>query len=227
MHARPKTKLLRIEEARENRTPIDWRPADIATPSFLGVRAVEDVSLDALSEFIDWTPFFHTWELQRRFSPDSESRKVRRAGAHPLRRSPCAPREIIAKKRSRARGVYGFFPANAVGDDVELYFGRVPSRVLATFHFLRQQAKKDNGEPNRSLADFIAPERSGPSRPPRRLRRDDRLRPQGVCDALPRKHDDYNAIMAEALADRLAEAFAEYLHKRGARRVGLRQERRI
>ncbi len=215
MHARPKTKLLRIEEARENRTPIEWRPADIATPSFVGVRAVEDVSLDALSEFIDWTPFFHTWELRGVFpqilnhEKYGEQARILYGEAHVLLR------EIIAKKALRARGVYAFFHANAVGDDVELYSDASRSRVLDTFHFLRQQAeRKDAASLSRSLADFIAPKSTGLADSIGAFAVSTGFGLKEMCDAFRAKHDDYSAIMAEALADRLAEAFAEYLHKR-------------
>ncbi len=150
------------------------------------MRVLEDFPLATLRDYIDWTPFFHTWELQGRLPADPRAREVRRAGAEDLRRGAtrCSTRSS-RRSSSQARGVYGLFPANAVGDDVELYADETRSKALARFHFLRQQGAKDKGEPNRSLADFIAPQETGLPRPHRRLRRDDGHRPQGALRPLP------------------------------------------
>ena len=130
---------------------------------------------------------------------------------------------IVGEKLLTARGVYGFFPANSAGDDVELFTGASRTGLLATFHFLRQQMEKPDGQPNLCLADFIAPGEAAP----------DYLGAFAVTAGLgadelvkgfKADHDDYNAILAEALADRLAEAFAEFLHQRVARRMGLWQK---
>jgi 5-methyltetrahydrofolate--homocysteine methyltransferase len=121
---------------------------------------------------------------------------------------------IIEKKLITARGVYGFFPANAVGDDVELYADDARKQVLERFHFLRQQSNRDGNEPCRSLADFIAPQQTGLPDHIGAFAVTSGIGLNELCDEFRAKHDDYNAIMAEALADRLAEAFAEYLHKR-------------
>jgi 5-methyltetrahydrofolate--homocysteine methyltransferase len=122
--------------------------------------------------------------------------------------------DIVARKLLTARGVYGLFAANAVGDDVQLYADESRQAPLARFHFLRQQAASEKGGPNRSLADFIAPEGSGLRDHIGAFAVTTGIGLQELCDSFRAKHDDYNAIMAEALADRLAEAFAEYLHKR-------------
>ncbi len=214
IHATPKHKSIPIEAARANRAPITWRAEDIAQPGFTGVRVLEDFSLATLRDFIDWTPFFHTWELRGVFPRILEHEKYGEQAKKVFAEANVLLDTIIAKKLLRARAVYGLFPANAVGDDVELYTDETRSNVLTRFHFLRQQTEKEKGAPNQSLADFIAPKETG-------LR--DHLGGFAVTagigldklrDEFKRQHDDYNAIMAEALADRLAEAFAEYLHKR-------------
>jgi 5-methyltetrahydrofolate--homocysteine methyltransferase len=122
--------------------------------------------------------------------------------------------DIIEKKAITARGVYGFFPANAVGDDVELYTDGTRGGVLERFHFLRQQANREGSEPCRSLADFIAPRETGLCDYIGAFAVTSGIGLKELCDGFRAKHDDYNAIMAEAVADRLAEAFAECLHKR-------------
>ena len=205
--------LLSIEKARARRTAIDWRAADIPAPAFLGTRLAE-VSLEELAPYIDWSPFFHAWELRGRFPQLLDDPTV---GARARELFDDAKRllhEIIAGKLLTARGVYGFFRANSVGDDIELYADEARGRALATLHTLRQQADKPDGQFNQALADFIAPKGSG-------LR--DHLGAFAVttghgvdelCARFEKEHDDYSAIMTKALADRLAEAFAEFLHKR-------------
>ena len=212
-HAAPKQAVVSIQEARARRTPIEWRAEDIATPEFTGVRVIEDQSLAVLREYIDWSPFFHAWGLKGIYprileheGHGEQARQIFADGQKLLDR-------IIAEKLITARGVYGLFHANAVGDDVELYCDPAASKACERFHFLRQQANREGNEPCRSLADFIAPKETG-------LR--DSIGAFAVTSGigLPElimkfkaDNDDYNAIMAEALADRLAEAFAEYLHK--------------
>jgi 5-methyltetrahydrofolate--homocysteine methyltransferase len=212
-HAGHKLTLVTIEAARANRTPIAWRAEDVAQPSSVGAHVLADVPLATLRDYIDWTPFFHTWELKgvypRILSHDkygSEARKIFAEGNALLD-------EIIAKKLLTARGVYGIFPASAVGDDVQLYKGESRSAPLACFHFLRQQAKSEKDEPNRSLSDFVAPDGSGLRDHLGAFAVTTGIGLKELCDAFRAKHDDYSAIMAEAIADRLAEAFAEYLHK--------------
>ena len=204
-HAAPKQVLVPIEEARARRTPIEWRAEDLAQPSFLGVRVLEDFSLAVLREFIDWSPFFHTWGLKGiypRILEDerqgAEAKKVFADGNKLLDK-------MVREKLITARGVYGFFAANAVGDDVEL--------GDAKLHFLRQQANREGSEPCRSLADFIAPKETGLKDSIGMFAVTTGIGLKEVCDTYRAENDDYNAIMAEALADRLAEAFAECLHK--------------
>jgi 5-methyltetrahydrofolate--homocysteine methyltransferase len=213
MHAGTKNALVPIAAARANRTPIDWRAEDIAQPSSLGVHVLSDVPLATLREYIDWTPFFHTWELKgvypRIFQHEKygeEARKLFAEGNELLDR-------IVRSRLLTARGVYGIFPADAVGDDVQLFTDESRRTPLAAFHFLRQQATSDKNGPNRSLSDFVAPQGLGLRDHIGAFAVTTGVGLKGLCDSFRAKHDDYGAIMAEALADRLVEAFAEYLHK--------------
>jgi 5-methyltetrahydrofolate--homocysteine methyltransferase len=221
-HAGHKQTLVTIAAARENRTPIVWRAEDVAQPSFSGSRALADVPLATLRDYIDWTPFFHTWELKgvypRILSHEKYGDEARKLFAE----ANLLLDEIIAKKLLTARGVYGIFPASAVGDDVELYADESRKAPIARFHFLRQQAASgaggagdagDKKAPNRSLSDFVAPAGSGLRDHLGAFAVTTGIGLEQLCASFRAKHDDYNAIMAEALADRLAEAFAEYLHK--------------
>jgi 5-methyltetrahydrofolate--homocysteine methyltransferase len=212
-HAGQNVQLLPIEEARRRAAKIQWKAEDMARPEFTGIRRLESVPLEELVACIDWSPFFHTWELRGRYPAildhpkyGAEARTLFHDGRQLLDR-------IAREKLLTARGVYGFFPANSAGDDVEVQAGAARAPAPATFHFLRQQIEKPDGQPNLCLADFIAPREAG----------QDYLGAFAVtaglgADELARQfkagHDDYNAILAQALADRLAEAFAEYLHRR-------------
>jgi 5-methyltetrahydrofolate--homocysteine methyltransferase len=212
-HSGPKQKLMTIEAARENRTPITWRAEDIAQPSVTGIHVFPDVPLATLREYIDWTPFFHTWELKGVYPRIFDHEKYGKEAKKVFAEGNALLDEIIAKKLLTARGVYGLFPANAVGDDVQLYADASRKSPLAAFHFLRQQLPSEKNGPNRSLSDFVAPAGSGLADYVGAFAVTTGIGLKEVCDAFRAKHDDYNAIMAEALADRLAEAFAEYMHK--------------
>jgi 5-methyltetrahydrofolate--homocysteine methyltransferase len=212
-HASPRQKVVSLATARARRTPITWRAEDIPVPSFTGVRVLENFPLATLREFIDWSPFFHTWGLKGIYprildhpEQGAQARQVFAEGNALLDR-------IIDQRLIAARGVYGLFPANAVGDDVELYTDATRGTVLKRFHFLRQQANREGSEPCRSLADFIAPRETGLGDHIGAFAVTSGLCLKELCDRFRADNDDYNAIMAEALADRLAEAFAECLHK--------------
>jgi len=212
-HASPRQSVVSLETARARRTPIEWRAEDVPTPSFTGVRALHDFSLATLREFIDWSPIFHAWGLKgvypRIFEHETQGEQARQIfkDANALLDS------IIEKKLITARGVYGFFPANAVGDDVELYTDDTRKTVLDRFHFLRQQANREGSEPCRSLVDFIAPRETGLPDYIGAFAVTSGIGAKELCDKFRAENDDYNAIMAEAIGDRLAEAFAECLHK--------------
>ena len=206
-------KLLPYGEAATRGFQCDWATQEIAVPEFTGTRVIDDLPLEELVPFIDWSPFFHTWELRGRYPAIFEDEYVGDEAKKLFADAQELLGKIVKKKAFKASGVYGFFPANSVGDDIEIYRDVDRSEVLTTFHMLRQQmVKKD--KPNYSLADFVAPKESG---------RIDYVGGFVVtaghgADAYAKEfedqYDDYTGIMAKALADRLAEAFAEYLHKR-------------
>jgi len=212
-HASPKQSSVSIENARSRRTPIVWRAEDLPQPTFIGIRVLEDFPLTALREFIDWSPFFHTWGLKGVYPRILEHEKQGAQARQIFNEGNALLDIIFANKLLTARGVYGLFPANAVGDDVELYMDAKREKVLERFHFLRQQSNKEGSEPCRSLADFIAPKKTGLPDHLGAFAVTSGIGLKELCESYRAKHDDYNAIMAEALADRLAEAFAECLHK--------------
>jgi 5-methyltetrahydrofolate--homocysteine methyltransferase len=227
--------LLTLEEARANRTPIGWSNYVPPKPEFLGVHvyqtagsaqddAVRSFSLRALAEYIDWSPFFHAWELRGRYPAIFEDPKI---GEHARELFDDAQNlldRIVAKNLLVARGVHGFWRANSVGDDVDLYADDDRTKKLATFYFLRQQMQKPARQFNHCLADYVAPVNGGSFDSAQ-----DRRRPplqdylggfavsvhgaDEVAEEFKQQHDDYSAIMTKSLADRLAEAFAEYLHQ--------------
>lgn len=206
--------LLAIQAARERRPRFDWSQTVIDVPAFTGLRTLTNLPLDELVPFIDWSPFFHTWELRGRFPAIFDDPAVGEQARHLYEDAQKLLQDIVNGKLYQARGIYGIWPANSRGDDVDLYGDESRRDRLATFHFLRQQMRKPENQFNHCLADYIAPVDSG---------RGDYLGAFAVtaglgADELAKQfeadHDDYNAIMAKALADRLAEAFAEYLHER-------------
>jgi 5-methyltetrahydrofolate--homocysteine methyltransferase len=215
--------LLSIAEAREKSQKFDWNTQEIATPAFLGTKVYEGHELIAtLRPFIDWSPFFHSWELrgrwipaEQRFSSAHEDAEMKvKADAEALKLYADANKvldQVIAGKRFTPRGIIGFYPANTVGDDIEVYTDESRSSVKTVFHTLRQQViKKDTA--NYALSDYVAPKDSG---------RADYIGGFTVgihgADEFAKEfeaaHDPYSAIIAKAVADRLAEAFAEYLHQ--------------
>jgi len=205
--------LLSLESARALKPRFDWAAAEIPAPSFTGVRTVAGEPLEGLVPFIDWSPFFHAWELRGRWPEMLADPAVGPRAQELFDDARRLLDEMVAKGLLSANGVWGFFPANAVGDDVELYADASRARPLATLPMLRQQAPRTDGKPHLSLADFVAPRESG---------RADFLGAFAVTagvgvDALCRRyeasHDDYSALLVKALADRLAEAFAEKFHR--------------
>ena len=219
-HASPKQPTVSIEVARSRRTPIQWRAEDIPAPSFTGVRVLDNFSLATLREFIDWSPFFHTWGLKGVYPRILEHEEQGAQARQVFKEGNALLDLIIEKKLITARAVYGIFPASAAGEDIELYTDDHRDQVRERFHFLRQQANKEGSEPCRSLADFIAPKETGLRDHIGAFAVTSGIGLRELCDSYRAKHDDYNAIMAEALADRLAEAFAECLHKRAREEWG-------
>jgi 5-methyltetrahydrofolate--homocysteine methyltransferase len=213
-HSAPRLTVVSLETARTRRTPIRWRTEDLAVPAFTGVHVLNNFPLATLRDFIDWTPFFHTWGLKGVFPRILEHEEQGAQARQIFTEGKALLDAIIAKNLITARGVYGLFPASAVGDDVELYTDVTRGKVLERFHFLRQQSNREGSEPCRSLADFIAPKEPGLPDHIGAFAVTSGIGLKELCEQFRAEHDDYNAIMAEALADRMAEAFAECLHQR-------------
>ena len=212
-------KLLSLEDARANRTPIDWSNYVPPKPAFVGVR-VRASDPGNLVEFIDWSPFFHAWELRGRYPAIFDDPKIGQQARELFGDAQELLERIVAKSLLTPRGVHAFWPANSVGDDVEVYADEARLEKIATFYFLRQQMHKPAGQFNHCLADYIGP----PSNPQSAIRNPQFTDYLGgfavsihgadeLSEEFKRQHDDYSAIMTKALADRLAEAFAEYLHQ--------------
>jgi 5-methyltetrahydrofolate--homocysteine methyltransferase len=206
--------ILPLAEARRRRTAIDWDAYAPPVPRTLGVTVFDDYPLDELARYIDWTPFFRTWELAGSYPAILSDPTLGVQARQLLADAEALLGRIVGDRLLRARAVVGLLPANAVGDDVELYDPGDGRAVRATMYGLRQQFEKPPGRPNLCLADFVAPAE-------RRVR--DYVGAFAVtaghgldalCATFERAHDDYQSIMAKALADRLAEAFAERLHER-------------
>jgi 5-methyltetrahydrofolate--homocysteine methyltransferase len=213
--------LVPYARARERRLPIDWRAHDVARPSFFGRRSVEALPIDELVPYVDWTFFFHAWELRGKYPQILEHPEYGNAARDLFADARRLLERIVRERLLTASGVYGFWPANADGDDVVLWMDESRSQEVLRFNFLRQQeAKIDDQRLFRSLADYVAP------------REGDLVDSIGAfavtagigADALVAEfeaaHDNYGAIMVKALADRLAEAFAEWLHERARRDWG-------
>jgi 5-methyltetrahydrofolate--homocysteine methyltransferase len=276
-------KLVTLELARANRTPIDWSGYTPPKPEFLGTRVYSTVipsevegprdggvevarrdpstalrsaqddgggmraiTLETLVPYIDWSPFFHTWELRGRYPAIFDDPTVGQQARELFDDAQKLLERICSEKLLAARGVYAFWPAKAVGDDIEIYADEPRTERLATFHFLRQQMKKPSGQFNHSLADFIAPEGS-------QLSTTNSVKERGSHGALRSQlpdylggfavtagigadelakvfaadHDDYNAILTKALADRLAEAFAEFLHREARAAWGFGRDEKL
>jgi 5-methyltetrahydrofolate--homocysteine methyltransferase len=216
-HAGQRAKLVTLEAARANAPKLEFD--DLPKPEFIGTRVLSldlksEVGLADLVPLIDWTPFFHTWELRGVYPKILQHEKHGEEARKLFADAQKLLGQIVSERLLRPRAVYGLFPANRIGDDVEVYTDESRAKVLTSFHFLRQQIEKTDGTPNWCLADFVAPKHSTFN---------DHLGAfavtsgHGLKDLVEKfkaDHDDYNAIMAEALADRLAEAFAEFLHQR-------------
>jgi 5-methyltetrahydrofolate--homocysteine methyltransferase len=215
-----KKTLLTLEEARANRTPIDWSSYIPPRPEFLGVRVYASnlgtIPLGTLAEYIDWSPFFHAWELRGRYPAIFQDPKIGKQARELFNDAQELLDRIIAKDLLIARGVHAFWRANSVGDDVDLYADDNRTKKVATFYFLRQQMKKPAGQFNHCLADYVAPTDADHGAPLQDYLGGFAVSIHGadeVAEEFKGQHDDYNAIMTKALADRLAEAFAEHLHK--------------
>src|SRR2546422_3361064 len=207
--------LVTLEEARGRKLQLNWTSNGTPPqPAFTGSRALEEVSLAEFVPFIDWSPFFHVWELRGTYPKIFEDNTIGQKAKELFADAQQLLRQIVENRLLHASAVYGFWTASAVGDDIDVYSNESREKGAATFHTLRQQLRKAAGEPNQALADFIAP---------RSAHVPDYIGAfvvtaggglEELCARFEKEHDDYNSIMAKALADRLAEAFAELLHKK-------------
>ena len=219
--------LVAYQQAREHRFQTDWNTVDIPTPAFTGRQVLRDYSLSELRDYIDWSPFFITWELKGKYPQILDDQRLGDQARQLFEDAQGLLDKIINEKLLQAHGVYGFWPAAADGDDIVIYADDSRADQLYRFHALRQQWKRKGQNTFHSLADFIAPVDCD---------RQDYLGAFAVttgvgCDELAAsyaaQHDDYNAILVKALADRLAEAFAECLHARARRDWGYAQQEHL
>lgn len=206
-------KFLSLAEARRNKVKIDWTNSDLKTPAFIGNKTFNNFDLAELVDYIDWTPFFHSWEMKGSYPKILKDPERGVEATKLFEDAQSMLQKIISEKWLTAHAVVGIYPANAVGDDIEVYSDVNRSEVIAKFHTLRQQSKKPDGQPNIALSDFIAPKDSNMI---------DFIGGFAVTTgegidartkAFEDDHDDYSSIMLKALADRLAEAFAEKMHE--------------
>ncbi len=217
-----KRPLVSYEVAVTRRTPIQWVEKDVARPGFTGLRRLEDHPLGEIAEYIDWTFFFTAWELKGKFPRILESPEYGETARDLYDHAQKLLRRIVDEKLLKANGVYGFWPAHSLGDDIALYRDESRAEETVRFNMLRQQAKKNERDttPCRSLADFVAPRNSGLSDYVGAFAVTAGLGVPALVQRFESEHDDYNAIMVKALADRLAEAFAELLHQKARREWG-------
>jgi 5-methyltetrahydrofolate--homocysteine methyltransferase len=212
--------LVPYDTALTSRLKIDWRPTDIAVPAFTGRYLVDDVPLEVIAAYIDWTFLFVAWELKGKFPQILEHPKYGEAARDLYANARKLLRRIIDERLVTAKGVYGFWPANSDGEDIILYTDDTRKQELTRFHLLRQQEAHDDTRPYLSIADFIAPVDSGFADYQGGFAVTAGLGADALVRRFEQEHDDYNAIMVKALVDRLAEAFAEYLHQRVRREWG-------
>ncbi|MDE0885082.1 MAG: methionine synthase [Myxococcota bacterium] len=215
LHAgRMKKPLLSLGQAVANSTPIDWKEEDISQPSSIGRRVLAPIDLRELSQFIDWTFFFSAWELKGRFPAIFDDPKVGSQARSLYDDGVKLLGEMIDREEIEARAVYGLWPANSEGEDIVLYQDELRQAEAARFPMLRQQAPSRAGVPSRSLADFVAPRSSGLADHVGAFAITAGLGADALATQYEKKHDDYTSILVKALADRLAEAGAEWLHQR-------------
>jgi 5-methyltetrahydrofolate--homocysteine methyltransferase len=206
---------LTLAEARRRRLQLDWTAYEPARPCRPGITALDDYPLAELVPYIDWTPFFQAWELKGSYPAIFQDGAVGEAAKKVFADAQVLLQRIVADRLVRARGVFGLFPANSVGDDdIELYTGEDRSKVRTVLRGLRQQFEKGPGRPNLCLADYVAPKDSGKRDWVGAFAVTAGIGLDAVCAAFEKDHDDYSSILAKALADRLTEALAERLHER-------------
>jgi len=220
-HARGRAEKARtsIADARTNQLKLDWKTYVPPKPTFLGTRAFRSYDLAELARYIDWTPFFQAWELKGQYPRILQDDKYGKAARHLFDDTQAMLKQLIAEKWLVANGVVGFWPANSVGDDIEVYADESRANRIATLHTLRQQMTRERDRANLALADFVAPKDSGVDDYVGGFAVTAGIGEEDVVRRFERANDDYSKIMVKALADRLAEAFAEALHERVRREL--------
>jgi 5-methyltetrahydrofolate--homocysteine methyltransferase len=206
-------RYLSLEEARQNRFQCDWNKTPITKPSFLGNRQLIDYPLNEIARYIDWSPFFHTWELKGKYPDIFENKTIGAQARELFKDAQAMLKKVIDEKMLLAKAVIGFYPANSMNEDIEIYTDDSRKEILTTFHMLRQQSILDK-QPNLALSDYIAPKDSGVNDYMGFFACTAGLGIEPHVKAYEADHDDYNSIMLKAIADRLAEAFAECLHEK-------------
>lgn len=209
-----KDKLVSLELARKNKAVKEWKAEDIYQPKKLGLQVEENIDLNLLVPFIDWTPFFQTWELAGRYPNILQDEVVGDAATKLFADAQDMLKRILSEKWLEAKAVYALWPSNSDGDDVVIYDSEKAENEIARFHHMRQQVKKVEGQPNFCLADFVAPKESGLLDYSGGFVVSTGFGCEERAEAYKADHDDYNSIMVKALADRLAEALAEYCHQK-------------
>jgi 5-methyltetrahydrofolate--homocysteine methyltransferase len=215
-HARSEAdkQRLPLEKARANKPKIDWSSYQPPKPTFTGARVFRSYDVAELVPYIDWTPFFQTWELKGRYPAILEDAEQGAAARQLFEDAQTMLKRLVDERWFNPKAVIGFWPANAVGDDIRLFTGESRSEELATLHGLRQQLSKRDGKPNVCLSDFIAPVESGQGDYVGAFVVTSGIEEVRIAEKFERANDDYQSILVKALADRLAEAFAERMHQR-------------
>jgi 5-methyltetrahydrofolate--homocysteine methyltransferase len=215
-HARGRAEKSRVSlaQARANRMNIDWSGYTPPKPSFLGTRSFKAYDLADLARYIDWSPFFQAWELKGAYPRILEDDKYGEAARNLFDDAQALLKQLIAEEWLVANGVVGFWPANSVGDDIEIYSDESRKKKIATLHTLRQQMLRDESKSNLALSDFIAPKETGLADYIGGFAVTTGIGEEDVARRFERANDDYSKIMVKALADRLAEAFAEAMHEK-------------
>jgi 5-methyltetrahydrofolate--homocysteine methyltransferase len=219
-HARRQAEKARasLVQARANKLKLDWSSYQPPKPSFIGTRAFRSYDLAELAGYIDWTPFFHAWELKGTYPPILGDDKYGEAARHLYEDAQATLRQLIAEKWLAANAVVGFWPANSLGDDIELYADEKCDKPAAVLHTLRQQMAREGTRANLALADFVAPKDSGLDYVGA-FTVTAGIGEEDVARRFERANDDFSKILVKALADRLAEAFAEALHEKVRRQL--------
>ena len=206
---------LSLDDARKNKLKIDWKNEEIFTPNFLGVKSLSEISLVDLRKYIDWSPFFIAWEMKGKYPAIFDDPKSGNEAKKLFDDANKLIDEIILKRYFSASAVFGIFPANTINDDdIEVYTDESRKGILSVFHTIRQQYKKADGNFNIALSDFIAPKESGIKDYIGAFAVSAGFGAEETAKKFESMHDDYNSIMIKALADRFAEALAEYLHEK-------------